>query len=107
MFVYIWEYLVAPTSQAEFEREYGPGGSWVALFARAPGYLGTSLLRDRSRPDRFLTVDRWESEEAHSEFRKAFRAEFEALDARCEVLTRSETLLGYFHSREPAHGGEE
>lgn len=98
MLVYLWEYRVLPENQAEFEREYGPNGGWVALFSRAPGYLDTSLLRDRNRSDRFLTIDRWESAQAHSEFREAFSAEFEQLDARCEKLTESETLIGHFQS---------
>ena len=98
MFVYLWEYVVPPENQAEFEREYGPEGAWVALFSKAPGYLDTVLLRDRSRSNRFLTIDRWESEQAHAEFREAFSAEFEKLDARCERLTGSETLIGHFQS---------
>lgn len=72
MFVYLWEYFVAPAHHAEFEREYGPDGAWVELFSRGAGYLGTSLLRDRSNEDRFVTIDRWESEEAHAESSSAF-----------------------------------
>jgi heme-degrading monooxygenase HmoA len=98
MFVYLWEYEVAPVQQSDFEREYGPDGAWVALFSRASGYLGTSLLRDRTRSDRYVTIDRWESEEAHAGFLEKFRSEFDELDARCEQLTQSETLIGLFHS---------
>jgi len=98
MFIYIWEYVVASKDRAEFEREYGPGGPWVTLFGRAPGYLGTTLLRDVGRPDRFVTIDRWESEQSYSAFQDAHRAEFEGLDVRYEALTQSETLIGQFHS---------
>lgn len=95
-FVYLWEYEVAPLHQNEFEREYGPDGAWVKLFSKAPGYLGTSLFRDRTRSDRYVTIDRWESEEAHASFLERFRSEFDELDARCEILTRSELLIGHF-----------
>jgi hypothetical protein len=36
-FTYIWEFRVAPSAQAQFEVEYGPRGSWVTLFRKAPG----------------------------------------------------------------------
>ncbi|MEN8145258.1 MAG: antibiotic biosynthesis monooxygenase [Gemmatimonadota bacterium] len=98
MFVYLWEYRVAPENRADFEREYGPDGSWVALFSGSPNYLGTTLLQDRSEPDRFLTIDRWESERFYTEFVESVRAEFDAIDARCEELTQAETLLGHFRS---------
>lgn len=98
MFVYLWEYVVPRQHQPDFEREYGPEGSWTALFSRSPLYLGTTLLRDESNDERFVTIDRWKSERAHSEFVESVRAEFEELDARCEELTDSETLIGRFHS---------
>ena len=98
MFVYLWEYVVPREYRAGFEREYGPDGAWVGLFSRSPLYLGTTLLHDESDGERFVTIDRWESERAHAEFVESVRPEFDALDARCERLTRSETLIGRFHS---------
>ena len=50
-FVYVWEFQVDETRSVDFERHYGPCGTWAALFARAPGYLGTQLLRDEATPD--------------------------------------------------------
>ena len=98
MFVYLWEYRVAAEHRNEFEREYGPKGSWVSLFSRSPSYVGTTLLRDRSEQGRFVTLDRWASARAHEEFVESVRAEFDALDARCESLTEAEKLIGHFHS---------
>jgi len=98
MFVYLWEYEVPPDQQSLFEREYGPDGAWVALFSQASGYVDTSLLKDRALSDRYVTIDRWESEEAHSTFLERFRTEFDQLDARFQRVTRSETLIGHFHS---------
>jgi heme-degrading monooxygenase HmoA len=97
-YVYVWEFIVAPAHAAAFEQAYGPGGEWVELFRRAPGYLRTELLRDLSRPDRYLTIDAWESRRHWQEFRDRFAAEFEALDARCGGWTVSETELGRFEA---------
>ena len=57
----VWRYEVHPNQVAEFERRYGPSGDWAQLFSRAAGYRGTALLKDRSDPLVYVTVDRWES----------------------------------------------
>ncbi len=95
---YIWEYRVKEGCAEEFERHYGPEGTWVQLFRRASGYLGTSLYKDVDAPDRYVTIDRWESAAAFHAFRKQFAAEFKELDDRCESFTVSETPLGSFDS---------
>ena len=46
MFMIIWEYIVAESHEAEFERIYGAAGDWEQLFKKDWGYLGTELLRD-------------------------------------------------------------
>jgi len=96
VFVYSWVYEVSLETVDEFCELYGPSGAWEALFRRAPGYLGTELLRDRANPLRFMTIDRWESEEAIMDFRARFAEEFEHLDLLGERLTLSETSLGEF-----------
>jgi heme-degrading monooxygenase HmoA/uncharacterized glyoxalase superfamily protein PhnB len=93
-FSYVWEYEVAAEFEAEFARRYAPDGTWSSLFRRASGYLGTELYRDRSRSGRYFTVDHWRDEAAYREFRRAFSAEFEALDQACAGLTRREAHLG-------------
>lgn len=95
-FVYIWAYRVSAERLHEFLEIYGPDGSWVDLFRRAPGYLDTQLLRDRSDSTRFITIDRWESEEAFLEFRASFGQEVDHLDRLGERLTIEETSLGEF-----------
>jgi heme-degrading monooxygenase HmoA len=92
----MWEYLVTPERVSVFERAYGPSGDWIRLFRRAAGYVRTELHRDRSKPNRFITVDYWESESAFHTFRSRFSKEFEALDAKCEELTTLERELGRF-----------
>ena len=95
-FVYIWEFQVKPGSEAAFEQAYGPDGDWVQLFRKARGYLRTELLRDTDKPNRYVTVDHWQSEAAQRNFRQKFAGEFEAIDKKCEALTESETLIGHF-----------
>jgi heme-degrading monooxygenase HmoA len=95
-YTYLWEFTVAAEQRAEFAHCYGQAGPWVALFRRAAGYRGTLLLHDEARPERFLTVDRWESEAAYRAFLAAFAREYAELDARCASLTRAESPLGNF-----------
>jgi heme-degrading monooxygenase HmoA len=95
-FTYIWEFRVARSAQAQFEFDYGPGGSWVTLFRKAPGYIETLLVRDNSDPLRYLTVDRWESKVAHDAFRSTNFAQYQEIDQRCQGYTTSERSLGEF-----------
>src|SRR4051812_41813245 len=94
MVVYLWEFEVQPGREAAFEAAYGAEGAWVALFRHGEGYLGTELLRAAEEPRRYLTLDRWTAPEAFARFRQTYAAEYEALDASCEELTRSERALG-------------
>ena len=100
-YTYLWEFIVKPHHCDEFQREYGPGGPWVALFRRAPGYIDTLLLRDRSNPQRFIIADRWKTADAHGAFLAAFSAEYAALDARCAHFTGRETPVGEFDEAAP------
>jgi heme-degrading monooxygenase HmoA len=95
-YVYLWEFIVSADHTNAFERTYGPSGEWVQLFSRAEGYLRSELLRDRSQPRRFITIDYWESREAWDAFRTRFAKEFEALDAKCAAWTTMETEIGHF-----------
>lgn len=95
-YTYVWEFKVPFDLQVEFERHYGADGTWVELFRRAPGYVETLLLKDRSIAGRYLTVDRWQSEKAYLAFRSEFSAQYAQLDSECERLTSSESFLGAF-----------
>jgi len=96
MHVIVWEFVPKADSETEFERTYGPAGDWSALFQRAQGFLGTELLRDQTRPNRYFTVDRWASEAAFRQFRVQFGEEYESLDHRCEILIEQEHRIGSF-----------
>jgi heme-degrading monooxygenase HmoA len=93
MYRIVWEFEPEPSRVAEFEREYGTDGAWGHLFRRGTGYLGTDLFKRVMQPQRYLTLDRWTSRAAYDAFREAFRAEYAALDARCNALTRAERFV--------------
>lgn len=92
-FTTIWEFTVTLARRAEFEAHYGPDGDWAGLFGRAEGYLGSELLPDRANPQRYVTVDRWESHEAWHAFRSRFAVEYERLDRQFAALTVREAPL--------------
>lgn len=96
MFVILWQFDIAEEQLAAFEAAYGSKGSWAELFAHSPDYLGTELLRDAYVPGRYLTIDRWESEEAFRAFRAQHDADYEALDRASDPLTAAETRIGAF-----------
>jgi heme-degrading monooxygenase HmoA len=54
------------------------------------------LLHDNADPLRYVTVDRWESEDAHNAFRGAYLRQYEEIDRRCRGYTTSEQPLGEF-----------
>ncbi len=95
-FVYVWEYRVKAGCEPDFEEMYGPDGDWARFFGRSSEYLGTTLLRDRDRSSRYLTVDRWTSREPHTALVASNRDEFDALDLLGDSLTESEQQIGDF-----------
>ncbi len=95
-FTYVWSYEVRDGHESDFERLYGPNGGWSQFFRKSPNYLGTDLLRDRKNKNRYITVDRWDSEEAHRRFISVHREEFDELDRQGEALTENENLIGNF-----------
>lgn len=96
-YTYLWEFLVDLKDEAQFVEHYGPEGTWVHLFKQAEGFIETRLLKDKDRPGRYVTIDRWISLSAYEAFRKRFAQAYAALDQHCEGLTQSETSLGTFH----------
>ncbi len=98
MYVIAWEFIIRTECVVQFEATYGPQGDWARLFSKAKGYRETQLLRDITDPGRYVTLDYWQSREAHDQFRAAHATEYQALDERCERLTVKEQKLGEFLS---------
>jgi heme-degrading monooxygenase HmoA len=97
-FVAIWQFDIHPSLRSAFERAYGSDGEWAALFRRSPDYVRTDLLRDPAQPDRYLTLDYWQTQAAWVAFHSAYRVEYDALDARYSQFTTSEVHIGSFVS---------
>jgi hypothetical protein len=92
----VWEFVVRPGASGRFERAYGPRGEWAQLFQRHGGYRGTALVRDVANPDRYLTIDSWESDAQRKEMLVLAKVEYTRLDRKCAGLTESERELGVF-----------
>lgn len=96
MFVVIWTFRCMAGRAREFESAYGPDGGWAALFSNSPEYLGTELLRGLDAPDRYMTIDRWRSREAYTQFLTDYAVDYDAFDGQCEGLTEEEERIGGF-----------
>jgi heme-degrading monooxygenase HmoA len=95
MLCVLWEYEVRPGAEAAFEKLYGSGGDWAALFGEQDGYVGTELLRG-DRPYRYLTIDRWQSERHYDTFLANAGARYARIDAQGDALTVVERKIGRF-----------
>jgi len=96
LFVTLWEFEVKRGSEEIFEGLYGPEGAWAQLFRRDSRYRSTRLLRDTARRWLYVTLDFWDSREAHQEFARTHAVDYQALDDACQRLTTSETRIGSF-----------
>jgi quinol monooxygenase YgiN len=93
---FVWEFIVREDKVVEFEKFYSPTGNWATLFRLSPGFLGVTLLRDTRIPQRYLTIDRWDSGASHHAMHERFGREYEDLDRACEAFTETERQIGAF-----------
>ena len=92
----VWAFRVRAAAEKEFVAAYGPQGDWARLFAKAPGYHGTQLLKDDTQPQRYVTIDSWDRLGAFDEFKLDFHREYTEMDARFEAFTEAEEKIGVF-----------
>ncbi len=92
----VWEFVVKEEARGQFELAYGPGGAWSKLFARCPGFRGTTLLRDTKNPRRYLTIDFWDTVAQREQMLAERKAEYSNLDAAFADWTESKTEVGIF-----------
>ena len=90
------ESVVKEEARGQFELAYGPGGAWSKLFARSPGFRGTTLLRGTRNPRRYLAIDLWETEAQREQVLAERKAEYSSLDAAFGDWTESRTEVGIF-----------
>jgi RimJ/RimL family protein N-acetyltransferase/heme-degrading monooxygenase HmoA len=95
-FTTVWAFEARSGREAEFERLYGAEGAWAELFRRAPGYIETRLIPDASARRRYVSVDKWASEQHFRAFRSRFAREYEKLDKACASLATGERLVASF-----------
>ena len=92
----VWESIVRAEAQGQFELTYGPGGAWSKLFARCPGFRGTTLLRDTKNPRRYVTIDFWETAAQWEQALAECSSEYSNLDATFGEYTESRREVGIF-----------
>ena len=104
MYVIVWKYQILADAEMDFRRAYGPDGDWARLFAKHEGFVGTELIT-AEEPRHYLTIDRWESEEAFIAYLDLDREEYRRLDQRFDAFTVSEELVGRGSTRESGVSG--
>ena len=93
VFVRVWEYQVPDDRAAAFSAAYAPDGAWGQLFGGAAGFVCTELYHDAARGDRYLTIDRWQTEQDWRSFLDTFGPAYESLDTQLEGLALAERSL--------------
>ena len=94
----IWQYKVQDNFRAEFIEAYDSDGLWVKLFRQCKGYIKTELKQDFEQPNRFITIDYWQSRSAFLAMEQAISDEYNKLDKQCEAYTLSESHIGFFNN---------
>jgi heme-degrading monooxygenase HmoA len=96
MYFVLWEFAVKPEKVDEFESRYGSSGTWSDLFQKGEGFMSTELLKDNSTANRYVTVDRWVTKDAHEDFLIEFDSEYADLKKDSAGLTDKEIHVGSF-----------
>jgi heme-degrading monooxygenase HmoA len=96
MVEFVWAFVVKEEARGQFELAYGPGGAWSKLFARCPGFRGTTVLRNTKNPRRYLTIDLWETAAQREQALAENKAEYSDLEAALGEWTESKTEVGIF-----------
>jgi heme-degrading monooxygenase HmoA len=94
----VWEFVIKEEARGQFELTYGPGGAWSKLFARSPGFRGTTLLRDVKNPQRYLTIDLWDTEVQRAQLLTERKDEYAKLHATIGDWSESMTEVGMFRA---------
>ena len=94
----IWEFVVKEEARGQFELAYGPGGAWSKLFAKSPGFRGTTLLIDTKNRRRYLTIDLWDSEAQREQMLDEHKAEYSNMLTAFGDWTDSKAEVGIFRA---------
>jgi heme-degrading monooxygenase HmoA len=92
----VCEYVVKQEARGQFELAYGPGGAWSRLFARSPGFRGTTVQRDTKDPRRYLTIELWDSVAQRGQALAEGEAEYSSLEAALAGCAETKIEVGTF-----------
>ena len=96
MIAIMWQFDVKQGRHTEFEQLYGAEGEWTAMNRHARSYLGSSFLRDQSRPSRYIVTEYWSEIVVYDQHR-AYRTDaIVSLENRSRALVDSVEPLGVF-----------
>ena len=98
--VRVWRFRPPDGREHEFARAYDGDGAWAALFGKARGYMGSTLLRPEQQGGWWLTLDRWASLADFEPFGHDLGEEYRALDAELEGIAGEEEFVGAFEEPE-------
>jgi len=96
MYTVIWQYQINPAYRQEFEALYGQEGEWIQLFKNSSEFIETEFYQCREDSERYITIDKWVSEEAYRNFKATHADEYAALDSQADESTNRESLIGTF-----------
>ena len=95
MYVVVWKYKVRPSDRAQFEAEYGHGGTWISFFRGSNGYVGSKLYSGKD--DYYLLIDAWDSRESYLSFIETKKPDYQRLSDQFSYLYEEELFVGDFH----------
>ena len=98
----VWEFVVRDQVRGQFELAFGPGGAWSKLFAKSPGFRGTTLMRDLKNSRRYLVIELWNDEAGRDQSITEQQAEYADLEAVFDEWAESKIDLGIFSVRADA-----
>jgi hypothetical protein len=98
----VWEIIVRDQARGQFELAFGPGGAWSKLFAKSPGFRGTTLMRDLRNSRRYLVVELWNDEAGRDKSISEQQTEYTDLEAVFDEWAESKIELGIFSVRADA-----
>lgn len=88
---------VDAAERAAFTSAFDQGGFWLKIASTIPGHLFTHLLKQQGKPNFFLAIEFWVSEEHLERSRDSVRVQ--TLDRWIRSATRAQFNLGIFQFR--------
>jgi hypothetical protein len=96
MIAIMWQFDVKIGREIEFEHLYGVDGEWTAMNRHTRSYLGSSFLRDQSRPSRYMVIEYWSEMLVYEQHRASRATAIASLEERSTTLLNSVEPLGIF-----------